>query len=194
MHSAYLVIIDKEIAKTSKEARQAAQNTLNQHNFANQEGYWANGKADWFVIGGRWSGELSKLDKPIKYRKVKEEAQKLIIEDSKTNKELQESMKIIQNLDVDTLMNNEKIGSKDLRKKLTKLFKNELGMPFERSSYNDLGEEDDAKIITPILRKMLKGDFNDVEIFDASECTEKTAEQLTDEDDGHWIVMVDYHN
>ena len=61
MHSLYYVVIPKKGIKNSKEAKQRASQTLMDNNFSGSEGYFGGGKADWFVVGGRWSGELTKL-------------------------------------------------------------------------------------------------------------------------------------
>ena len=59
MHYLYFVVFDKKEAKDSDEARGLAESTLVEQNFCGGEGYFCESKADWFVIGGRWSGLLS---------------------------------------------------------------------------------------------------------------------------------------
>ena len=58
MHYSFLVTFDKAKANTSKEARQYVWNTLQDEGFIGT-GRWACGQADWFVIGGRWSRNLT---------------------------------------------------------------------------------------------------------------------------------------
>jgi hypothetical protein len=59
MHFRFLVTCDRDWADTSQEARDHVVDTLLEEGFCGQ-GRWGGGFADWFVIGGRWSGELSR--------------------------------------------------------------------------------------------------------------------------------------
>jgi hypothetical protein len=59
MHYRFLVTFNKDEAETSEDARSYVTDYLHEHGFAG-EGRWGGGLADWFVIGGRWSGELSR--------------------------------------------------------------------------------------------------------------------------------------
>src|SRR5882724_10014943 len=65
MHVRFLVTFNTGDAATSEEAREHVFNTLLAEGFANQVGRWNAGLADWFVIGGRWSGAFTRalLDK-----------------------------------------------------------------------------------------------------------------------------------
>src|SRR5205823_12102965 len=58
-HYRFLVTFDCERAASSDEAREHVYDTLMHEGFCG-EGRWGGGLADWFVIGGRWSGELSR--------------------------------------------------------------------------------------------------------------------------------------
>jgi len=61
MHCLYFVKIDDKEIKTSQQAREHATNILDANNFASDSnGFYGNSKADWYVVGGRWSGLLSK--------------------------------------------------------------------------------------------------------------------------------------
>lgn len=63
MHSCYLVLLPKKEAKDSKEARNQAMITLeNEQFFYGEGGYFSSGRADWGVVGGRWTGLLADLD------------------------------------------------------------------------------------------------------------------------------------
>jgi hypothetical protein len=57
MHYFYLVKVN---AESADEARQEAAQALDMHSFAAEAGYFGNSKADWYVVGGRWSGVLGK--------------------------------------------------------------------------------------------------------------------------------------
>ena len=59
MHFRFLATCDRDTAETSEEARAYVLDTLLEEGFVG-EGRWGGGLCDWFVIGGRWSGELSR--------------------------------------------------------------------------------------------------------------------------------------
>jgi hypothetical protein len=59
MHFRFLVTFDHDAVRTAEEARDHVSDTLHEEGFCG-EGRWGGGMADWFVIGGRWSGELSR--------------------------------------------------------------------------------------------------------------------------------------
>ena len=65
MHVRFLVTFNKDDAATSEEAREHVYDTLLAKALPIRKGRWNGGLADWFVIGGRWSGELTRalLDK-----------------------------------------------------------------------------------------------------------------------------------
>ena len=63
MHNLFFVTIPKDNCETSNDAKNWADDTLNDNGFVG-EGYYSGGKADWFVIGGRWSGILTDLLAP----------------------------------------------------------------------------------------------------------------------------------
>ena len=60
MHFRFFVTFEKGAAKTSHEAREYVLYTLHEECFSYSDGRWGGGMCDWFVIGGRWSGELSR--------------------------------------------------------------------------------------------------------------------------------------
>jgi hypothetical protein len=60
MHARFLVTFNQDTAATSKAARWHVYTTLVAEGFDNQAGRWSSGLADWCVIGGRWSGELTR--------------------------------------------------------------------------------------------------------------------------------------
>ena len=46
--------------------------TLTEEGFANQDGRWNYGPADWFLVGGRWSGELAKIQAGLSWESMLE--------------------------------------------------------------------------------------------------------------------------
>lgn len=191
MHSAYTVKILREDAETSSEARQQATNVLDSNGFANEGGYFSGSKADWYVIGGRWSGTFSHVLKAKEKTATDIEAQALIDADLNKSKS---KHKAYRGSTPDCLAINGHIGSPELRAQLEKLYADRLGIPFARSTYDQSGYEDDAMLITPELRKALKKEYKATEVFDADQYCEMTIKDLDEKDDGAWLVMVDYHN
>lgn len=193
MHYTYTVKIPKSEAETSEEARDRATDVLNNNNFASSEGgYFSSSKADWFVIGGRSSGLFSEVMKGKEWEAVEAEAQKII------DAELTDAYK---GSNAATLAINGHIGSSKLRAALEKLWQERLGVPFSRDSYDHGGYDDDAIVISPEFREALKehtkGErkwLEEVEMFDEEEYSERMLKDLTEDDDGAWLVVVDYHN
>ena len=56
MHFRMFLTFNKDHATNPDEAKEYALRYLVDNNFANQNGRWGYSPADWFVIGGRWSG------------------------------------------------------------------------------------------------------------------------------------------
>lgn len=179
MHYSYFVRLSKDEANTSKEARLRVYNLLEDEGFTNQ-GHFGAGKADWFVIGGRWSGQL----------------QNLLLK-----KDFHDVAKNIVKAKHDFITND------DVKKHATELQKawESIGGKgkhiWYRSSHESYGYDDDAMIITAPLLRALKNrygkpdDFGDsVECYDSVLYTEINVSDLPKESIGDWLVIVDYHN
>jgi len=146
--------------------------------FVDQERRFGCAPADWFVIGGRWSGTLTRmmLDKKKVEQFYKEFEKKY------------------------GWHTNSEIKRKDRKKQAKKLFKkyfpNYTGeLIFWRDTYKDLGYEDDAMIITPqIYDELLKeheGSYEDGEHFWDLDYDEVNPETYIGK---KWIVCIDYHS
>lgn len=64
MHLLYYVAVQKVEGdeRLPKEIKNDVSSLLEENNFASDcNGFWGNSKADWFVIGGRWSGHLAEI-------------------------------------------------------------------------------------------------------------------------------------
>jgi len=182
MHSLYFVLLEKGDAKNSQEARQKARQTLDENSFSNDNnGYFGSSKADWYVIGGRWSGELSKLlMKKDFYHEVcklypnKDKESKWVEYDSEA---VRENAKAVQEL-------WEKLGGRGQN-------------IFTRDNQYDVGgADDDAMQITTELIKGIqrkKKKYKEVEVFDVLDCQEITLPDIKKENIGSWLVVVDYH-
>lgn len=183
MHTRLLVTFDKDKVRNSAEARDYVENYLEQEGFVDAaNARWGRGYADWYVIGGRWSGELSRHS---------------------WGKELYEYMTAIeQKRDVQVWGAHygdkaKRAKQKVLEKELTELWREKApkeysDIPINRDTYMDLGYADDAMILTDKiytgLLKQYAGEQEseyhaDVEYQDVSEAFIGKK----------WIVVVDYH-
>lgn len=180
MHSLYFVRLAKQSAKNSEGARNLADSILETNGFNAQRGFWASGKGDWYVIGGRWSGELTRLTlKKDFFEEVKKEIP----------------------FKYDAGYTKQEIKAND--GKLQALWETLGGTgrhPYGRDSYGCYGAEDDALMMTSSLVKKLQSSdkWQDVEVaycdeyddvVEEAKISELKAEDLVDS----WLVVVDYH-
>ncbi len=170
MHNLYFVLVDKDKAKNSRQARKKAIPILESEGFFFCEGYFTLAQADWAVVGGRSSGTLSNLmfekDFFKELRKTKPDFSYTETDIGKARKELN---KLWQSL-----------GGKGLN-------------PYNRNAYEEYGYTDDAQILTKSLAEKLKKEYAEVEIFDSIKSTELVPSQLSADAYGHWLVTIDYH-
>ena len=61
MHALLYVLCPKDDVNTSNDAKNIVYNWLIEEHFVGEDGYFASPIADWLVIGGRWSGELTRI-------------------------------------------------------------------------------------------------------------------------------------
>ena len=182
MHYLYYVIIDE--AKNSQEAREYVRQELENQNFASDSNrFFGSSKADWFVIGGRWSGNLQKtmlLAGKLQGKDFfKEIERRNLFEKSEKEKNWTTSADVEKYKDkLQALW--EEIGGVDVN-------------PYNRDNYNHTGYDDDAMKITPELLAELKKE-KEVEVYLADAPDETLANELDKEVLGKWIVVVDYHN
>lgn len=186
MHYSLMVTVGKDKAENSEEARNYVQSELeNDDSFVGEGGRFSSPIADWFVIGGRWSGHLAQqyLTKDF-FEEVKTQL-KLGGDFGLSTKEVEENKDKIQKV-------WESVGGKGEN-------------PYNRDSYNHGGFEDDAMIVDKTLyEKLLKefegeykggktwGDKN--EYFDLH-FVDLDDEEVSKEFIGKkWIVVVDYHS
>jgi len=177
MHYRAFVTFNKDEAKNSEEARKYAQNRLIEEGFADQERRFNASPADWFVIGGRWSGELTRMQ----FKK-----EKLVEFSDEFGKK-------------HGWHTNHKNSDAKRMKQATKLFKKYFPtfkglIPYWRDTYNHLGYEDDAMIVTPHIYKTFLKEH---------EGSEEDGEHFWDLDydavnpdfiENKWIIILDYHN
>lgn len=176
MHFRAIVTFNKDEAENSKEARSHAEYFLQDNGFCSQ-GFFSSGPADWFVIGGRWSGSL----------------QRAYVDFDKFHKRAMKSL----NKKKDLFLSYGDTDNKDNQKKFQKIWE-ELGGKginlYGRDQYSDEGYDDDAMIVDEVLYK---------EELQKHEGSEGNGESFWDLDfepvdrgfiGKKWIVVVDYHN
>jgi hypothetical protein len=182
MHYRFLVTFDKRHAATSIAAREYVWQTLHDEGFCG-EGRWGGGMADWFVIGGRWSGELSRYS---------------------WAKALTAQMHAIEQehgIQVWGAHYGDK-GKQHLQQQLAERFQAMWdavappaykGIPIDRNTYSDVGYEDDAMLLTQ--------DLYDALLKEHEGATDSAHHADLDDDavslamiGKKWIVVVDYHS
>lgn len=198
-----LVTVPNSDNMTSSEVvRNYVDDYLNNEGFCSQDGRFCSSPADWFVIGGRWSGELAEallLPKGESfYAKVKERflGDEGITAVGMTN----------------TFIEN----NRDEIEKLWQELGGQGNSPFSRDSYGHYGAEDDAMRLTEELYTKLLEEYE-------GKHKEKIGKKYITRENGEWgehytdkwhlawidtderplgkdlignswIVVVDYHN
>lgn len=184
MHYRYIVVMDKDHADTSEEARTDVRDYLEENDFAGSGRRFNSGLADWFVIGGRWSGELTRVG-------IGEEKMEAFYSQFDKNFGLWTSGKS----GVTDEMRKEQIES-EFWKFFPDYsgFRKPLPLVFSRSQYKDNGYEDDAQIIDEALYENLIKDLqeklDEESYLDIDYKENATKEEML----GRWVVVVDYHN
>jgi hypothetical protein len=152
MHYRLMVTLSKHFAETSAEARSHVYHTLIDDETFVGGGRFSSGFCDWFVIGGRWSGELSRLTWA---KDAFAEIQKL---------EHSEGIQIwgVHYGDLDKQKQQRK-----LAKKIEKLYQRAMpaeykgkGLIYERDTYVDQGYEDDAMLVDQTLYDALLAEYD----------------------------------
>jgi len=186
------VTCNKEHAETRQEARGYVYNTLiHDASFVGDGGRFSSPVADWFVIGGRWSGELSRetwakaVTKEIALREEKEGIQVwgAFYADKKTT-ERQERLKA----EIEALY----------QKAIPKHYCNK-GLVYTRNTYGEFGYEDDAVIVTEELYNIFLKPY---EGLDEKFIYPLEPEYFDLDGDGvhprfiqtKWLVVADYHS
>ena len=188
MHYLYYVAIKKENKKSSKQLKEQAYTILDNNNFAGEGTFFNCPKADWFVVGGRWSGSMTDLlhkdfQKKLfnKYPKAHGMTNRFF-----SDEELQKALK--------DKKSEVYLAEKEWKKK--------TGATIYRDTFNHLGYEDDAQLLTPSLIKALKKqNYEDTEVCvvdeDGAIEDEMTLKTFLNEKDivnNYYLVVIDYHN
>lgn len=179
MHFRLLVTFDIKQANNSEEARQLVMDALsNDPSFVGDGGLFGSPLADWFVIGGRWSGEITKalLDQ----------------------KKLSLFVNNFENQYGWSTGGKKKITEKQRRSQALKMFKKHFPgfqgiMPYWRDTYTQIGAKDDAAILTEKLYNALlkehEGEYATDHYVDLDR--EAAGKEMIGK---KWLVICDYHS
>ena len=187
MHAVLYVLVPKEEVNSSIDARRYVASWLASEGFVMADtgestGGRFKGVCDWFVIGGRWSGILTKVQLDLaKVQKAEQE-----FEDK-----------------YGWWIGGEENITEETRKKqyeeiFFKYFPEFKGnVPAWRDSYCVMGYEDDAQIVNDaIYEHLIKNSRGKTNFWDGG-CVVSTDESLDYEKDSvvgkAWIVVVDFH-
>ena len=189
MHYRLLVTFEKGSTNTSEEARRyVEQELLNDPSFSGG-GRFGGGVADWFVIGGRWSGELSRAS---------------------WGREVEKEIVALEK-DAKLQVWGAYYGDKKMREAQARLKQQvealyaaavpqqyrDKGLDYDRDTYLDLGYEDDAMLLTHELYDSLlaeyAGDFithSQYSVAFVDLDYDPLAPELVNKE---WLVVVDAH-
>lgn len=199
MHYRLLVLTKKENAEDSEGARSYVYNELlNDSSFCGEGGRFSSPFADWFVIGGRWSGELTRL----------------LLDQTKLKKFWADfdEQKLGWTNNSDKLEADQKRKSEELFVKYFPTWKGKKDLPVWRDNYEHNGFDDDAQIVTKKLWEVIEAKYKEVEehdgkgipefelnpdkdgIINLEEAYEGEATNAKNVIGKYWVVVVDYHN
>ena len=182
MHYRYLVTCKSAAAKNSTEARRYVETTLMQDGCSIPDIWWGSGMADWFVIGGRWSGELSRRSWA---KRITEEMDAL------------EKSHGVQVWGAYYGDEEKQRIQRELARRFQQIWDAAApctfrGIPIQRDTYKDYGYEDDAMLLSQELYDALLYEYRG----------QRASEYHTDLDGDDvspamvgrkWLVVVDYH-
>ena len=177
MHAVFYLMFDKEKAKNSEEARKLG------FSLFEQEYCGEDGMTDWFVVGGRWSGELTKICLPPKKLK-----------------------KIIKEFEKKygwSVGGSKGVSVEDRYDQMKSLFKKHMPefdgtLPFWRDTYKTIGYEDDAVIVDKEIYEKIISEaegFDDMYEGGAVECVEgDNVHKPKNIIDKKWVIVIDFHS
>lgn len=180
MHHLLLVTLSLPADGNSQIARESAFSRLiDDDSFVGEAGRFGCPLADWFVLGGRWSGFLRKTLLGQPYQDALE----------------QEFPELTKGYFPTTLVEQHKAGLDRLWQRLG----GSGSHPLSRSGYDDLGADDDAMLVDPVLYDcFLKPNAGCTEyIGDAKlpDFADLDGDEVDESFIGRkWLVVVDYHN
>jgi hypothetical protein len=193
MHYRFLVTFESGTAKNSTQARRYAAQTLDAQGFVCPDEYgdrgvstddrWDDCMADWYVVGGRWSGELSRHSwaKLISAEMDALEREHDVQvwgafygdeEKQREQRELAERFQAMWNAAAPFAFR---------------------GIPIQRNTYKLYGYEDDAMLLTEELYNALLREYAGQQRSEYH--IDLDGDDVSREMVGHkWLVVVDYHS
>lgn len=180
MHHFMLVTVSLSNGTSSEDARRFAHEQLIQDDsFCGEGGRFSGPLADWFVLGGRWSGILREklLGQPY------QDALKLEFPDL-TNGYFPSSSLEVHKAGLDQLWHR---------------FGGAGSSPLTRSGYDPFGADDDAMIVDPLLYdhylKPHAGSERTIGGDEPTDFADLDGDEVVEAFIGRkWLVVVDYHN
>lgn len=180
MHQLYFVYLEKELKiRSSRDARETAEERLDSNGFCSDGGYFSGGKGDWFRIGGRWSGILT-----LALGKEPTKDEEYIKNERARYDEYRK--------DKTGAWGPNQMTDEQFKKRVEEFMKHTKRDPYE--AYPDSTMKLDAKLLKAIQSK--KGKFKyirDCEVFLPERNEELKIPDLNKTDLGGWLVVVDYH-
>jgi len=194
MHAVLYITMNLDEASSSKEARESVHFWLCENGFVEKDGYFRNGPADWFVIGGRWSGELSRR----KLFSIARKHGKLVKMSNVLKKEYPKFAKFFGDDDVFVLSDEVLYDENhpvwmEFKEKYSELYKlRDVG----RNPYFTFGYEDDAQVVDDVLFDELDiPKAMEKDLYDGGKVIDINGDEPTKESfiGRKWIVVVDFH-
>ena len=186
MHYRFLVTTDKDNAKTSADARAAVSHYLEDNGFVYADARWSGGLADWFVIGGRWSRTLTDCsDWAKRFRSDTEAFLKQHYLTLSGIEGIYYGDKDKETLKASAIKEVEAQWQKGLPAGYPQV-------PFIRDSYQQLGYDDDAQVVTGAIYETLLREYEGSEESDYH-CDVQYDPVSSDFIGKKWVVVVDYH-
>jgi hypothetical protein len=181
MHYRFLVTCEREAAETSEEARAHVREMLLEEGFCS-EGRWGGGMADWFVIGGRWSGALSRHAW----------AHEITAQMEALERENDVQVWGACYGDGDTQRLQQELAARFQAVWDTQAPAAYQGIPFQRDTYQENGYADDAMVLTQELYDALLKEYEGQEESEYHADLEYEPVSLA-MIGTKWLVVVDYH-
>ncbi len=180
MHHLMLAILSLPDGANSEEARRTAYSMLIEDNsFVGEGGRFSFPLADWFVLGGRWSGMLRQAFLGQPYQDALE----------------QEIPELTNGYFPSSLLEQRKPALDQLWTRFGGTGSN----PLSRSGYDELGADDDAMLVDQFLyERFLKphaGSDRTIGDENLPDFTDLDGDEIDESIIGRkWLVVVDYHN
>lgn len=193
MHQVYFVLVPHKNGLTPQRAIQEAESFLEENNFSGEGGLYSTPKADWYEVGGRWSGLLTEIQDW--YKPYAEKIDKLLKTDYA---QIESGVKGVFYGDKAKEALKEKAAKhfEQIWKKMRPKNYPKVSSPISRHAQMSLGfSDDDAMRLTPeLIDKLQSKEWGDVEAVKTDESVEDyisgmDAEELLK----YWVVIIDYH-